>query len=129
MSSLADQASRTMTDDSPWPPKAYRTRAEADAWLPRAREIVDGIKQRVPSDRISIDDQTLFVGTLVPELVGCVAVALVGIPCQMTALTFDIDGDLDATVALHVRRLLEWRARVDAEQAAEPRAPRDQPGG
>lgn len=129
MGSLAEQASRTMTDDSPWPPTAYRTRAEADAWLPKARAIVEEIKQRVPGDRISIDDQTLFVGTFVPELVGCVAVALVGIPFQMTALTFDIGGDLDATVALHVRRLLQWRARVDAEQAAETRVTGDHPEG
>jgi hypothetical protein len=105
-----------MTDNSAqWPPPTYRTREEADAWLPKARAILEEIERRVPVDRIAIDKETLFVGTLVPEIVGCVAVSLVGIRGQFTALEFPVDSDFQQTVALQARRLLQWRERVEAE--------------
>jgi hypothetical protein len=107
-----------MTEDSrTWPPKAYRTREEANAWLPRARAILEEIQRRTPGDRIAIDMPTLFVGTIVPEIVGCVAVTLVGIPRHLAALEFLIDDDFEATVDTHVRRLLRWHERVEAQIA------------
>lgn len=98
-----------------WPPKAYRTQDEADAWLPRARAILEEIERRVPARQIAIEKQTLFVGTLVPELTGCVAVSLVGIRGQLTVLEFHVDADFEETVNIQSRRLLQWRQRVDAE--------------
>ena len=107
-----------MTEGSrPWPPKTYRTQIEADAWLPTARAITDEIQRRVPPDRIAIDMETLFVATIVPEIVGCVAVTLVGFRGQMTALEFLVDDDFETTVTVHVERLLRWRAQVEAECA------------
>ncbi len=105
-----------MTETSQaWPPEAYRTREEADEWLPKARAILEEIERRVPASQIGIDKATLFVGTLVPELVGFVAVFLVGFPGQLTALEFHVDGDSETTAAEQVQRLLQWRARVEAE--------------
>jgi hypothetical protein len=100
-----------------WPPKAYRTREEADEWLPKARAILEEIERRVPASQIGIDKETLFVGTLVPEIVGFVAVFLVGFPGQLAALDFHVDGDSETTAAEQVQRLLKWRARVEAEIA------------
>jgi len=107
-----------MTETSrKWPPKAYRTRKEADEWLPKARAILKEIERRVPAGQFGIQEETLFVGTFVPEIVACVAVILVGIPRQLTALEFRVDGGIETAGALQTQRLLQWRARVEAEIA------------
>lgn len=109
-----------MTEDpQAWPPKAHRTREEAAAWLPKARAILEEIERRVPPGQIAIETETLFVGTLIPEIVACVAVSLVGFRGQLTALEILLDPDVDVekAAALHARRLLQWRARVEAENA------------
>ncbi|TFC18612.1 hypothetical protein E3O19_04385 [Cryobacterium algoritolerans] len=104
-----------------WPPKSYRSREAAEEWLPKARAILKEIERRVPAGQFGIKEETLFVGTLVPEIVACVAVILVGIPRQLTALEFHVDGDIETTAALQAQRLLQWRARVEAE-IARPKA-------
>lgn len=100
-----------------WPPKAYRTRQEANEWLPRARAILEEIERRVPAGQFGIKEETLFVGTLVPEIVACVAIVLLGIPGQLTALEFRVDSDIQTAGDLQAQRLLQWRARVEAEIA------------
>jgi hypothetical protein len=113
---MGSRRSATMTETSQeWPPEAYRTREEADEWLPKARAILEEIERRVPASQIGVDKATLFVGTLVPEIVAFVAVFLVGFPGQLTALDFHVDGDSETTAAEQVQRLLQWRARVLAE--------------
>jgi hypothetical protein len=104
-------------NEQQWPPKVYRTQEEANAWLPKAKAIVEEIERLVPDSQIAIEKKTLFVGTLVPEIMGCIAVSLVGIRGQVAALEFRIDADPEKTAALHARRLLHWRERTEAEIA------------
>ena len=105
-----------MTDDD-WPPKTYRTREEADGWLSPARAILVEVQQRLPADQFGIHMSTLFIGTTVPEIVGCVAVSLSGMLRQLAPLEFAVDEDFEETVSWIVQGLLRWRERVEREVA------------
>lgn len=108
-----------MSDNNNW--RQYRTRAEADALLPQARAIAEEVQRRIPADKACVLLDTLFVGTMVPRLVACVAVSLVGIPGALAPLEFRLDDDFDATVDMHVKRILAWRAREESRNSELPR--------
>jgi hypothetical protein len=75
------------------------------------------VKHRVPADRIAFHLETLFVGTIVPKIVGCVAASLVGIPRHVAPVESLVDEDFEETVNGIVQGLLRWRDRVEREIA------------
>jgi hypothetical protein len=114
---MAEHSDGSAQLSNDWPPKNYRTRQEAEAWLPAAREILDEVQRRVPADRVVVHMETLFVGRIVPEIIGCVAASLTGIPRRLAPVEFPVDEDFETTVVWIVEGLLRWRERVESELA------------
>jgi hypothetical protein len=104
-----------MADD--WSPKTFRTREEAAVWLPPARAILAEVQQRLPADQFGIHMNTLFIGTTVPEIVGCIAVSLSGFLRRLAPVEFPVNEDFEETVTWIVQGLLRWRERVEREIA------------
>jgi hypothetical protein len=105
------------------PPKTYRTAAEADALMPRARAIMLEVKRRVSADQIAIGEGTLFVGREIPERAAVFAASLVGIPYQVAPIEFGLDEEpFEETVQGIVEGLLRWRESVVNAQSDESAA-------
>lgn len=107
-----------MSDE--WPPRKYRTWSEAESHLPVAHAILDAVRARIPEGWIEIHEDTLFVGTEVPELVACVAVTVPGAPQSLAPLEFELDSDPEETIAEVVDRLMRWHDTVTEHGLPNP---------
>ena len=79
--------------------------------LARARAVMNGVKQRLPSDLFEVHDATLFVSSesVTPRAV--FAVGLIGVAFGIVAVQFQIPTDVDATVDSLTSELIRKRPR------------------
>jgi hypothetical protein len=89
---LANLKGKTVMDDTPYQPHIYRTQAEADAYLPQARAILDEVIRRLPTDEFITGLETLFIGRELEPIVACAAARLRDFTESMTVLEFELEG-------------------------------------
>jgi hypothetical protein len=80
--------------------------------LDRARAVMNGVKQRLPSDLFEVHDATLFVSSesVTPRAV--FGVGLIGVAFGIVVVQFEIPTDVGATVDLLTSELIRKRPRL-----------------